>query len=154
MPRCAFDIYGVRQPGSEAYAAQLERAAAKDPRIVLRPAVQADAVIDAMRCCDLVAVPSRWLETGPLVVLEAFAAGTPVFGARLGGIAEFVTDDVDGTLVPPDDAAAWAAVIAALVAAPERVARLRAGIRPPRTMDDVAREMAELYRTLLAGAGG
>ena len=40
----------------------------------------------------------------------------------------------------------------ALAAAPERVAQLRTGIRPPRTMEDVAHDMAELYRTLLADA--
>ena len=98
-------------------------------------------------------VPSRWLETGPLVVLEAFAAGTPVLGARLGGIAELVSDRVDGVLMPPEDPGAWASAIAAIAAAPEQVARLRAGIIPPRTLDDVARDMAGLYRTLLADAG-
>jgi glycosyltransferase involved in cell wall biosynthesis len=148
-----FEIYGIRQPGCEAYAAKLEWAAAKDRRIALLPALPADAVGRAMRRCDLVVVPSRWLETGPLVVLEAFAAGTPVLGARLGGIAELVSDQVNGLLVPSQDPGVWAPAIAALATAPERVVRLRAGIRPPRTMDDVAHEMAGLYQTLLADAG-
>ena len=146
-------IYGIRQRGCEAYVARLERAAATEPRVALLSALPPDAVGGAMRRCDLVVVPSRGLETGPLVVLEAFAAGTPVLGARLGGIAELVSDQVDGLLIPPEDPGAWASAIAALAAAPERLARLRAGIRPPRTMDDVARDMAELYRTLLPGAG-
>src|SRR5262249_36116494 len=81
-------IHGVLQPGSEAYATQLKRAAAADPRISMKAALPADMVIDAMRDCDFVVVPSRWLETGPLVVLESFAAGIPVLGARLGGIVE------------------------------------------------------------------
>ena len=148
-----FEIYGIRQPGCEAYAATLDRAAATDPRIVFLPALPPEAVGEAMRRCDLVVVPSRWLETGPLVVLEAFAAGTPVLGTRLGGIAELVSDQVDGLLIPPEDPGAWASAIAALAAAPERVARLRAGIGPPRTMDDVARDMAALYKTLLGDAG-
>ena len=147
------EIYGIRQPGCEAYAATLEHAAAKDPRIVFLPALPPEAVGETMRRCDLVVVPSRGLETGPLVVLEAFAAGTPVLGTRLGGIAELVSDRVDGVLIPPEDPGAWASAIAALAAAPERVARLRAGIIPPRTLDDVARDMAGLYRTLLANAG-
>jgi glycosyltransferase involved in cell wall biosynthesis len=107
-----------------------------------------------MRRCDFVVVPSRWLETGPLVVLEAFAAGTPVLGARLGGIAELVSDDVDGVLVAPDDAPAWALTLASLANDPTRVARLRAGVRPPRTMDEVGCEMALLYRSMLPNAGG
>ncbi len=148
------DIYGIRQPGCEAYAAKLARAAGGDPRIVFRPALPPDAVGGAMRGCDLVVVPSRWLETGPLVVLEAFAAGTPVMGARRGGIGELVGDGVNGVLIPPEDPGAWAAAIAALANDRQRVAELRAGIHPPRTMADVADDMAELYRTLLADAGG
>lgn len=148
------EVYGIRQPGCEAYAAKLEGAAAMDPRIVFLPPLPPDEVDESMRHCDLVVVPSRWLETGPLVVLEAFASGTPVLGARLGGIAELVTDEVDGVLVPPENPRAWAAAIAALAGRRERVALLRAGIRPPRTMDNVAQDMAELYRTLLGDADG
>ena len=148
-----FEIYGIRQPGCEAYAAKLERGMASDRRITLRPALPPGAVAAAMRRCDIVIVPSRCLETGPLVVLEAFAVGTPVLGARLGGIAELVSDRVDGTLIPPDDPAAWASAIAALAAAPQRIAALRAGIRPPRTMEDAAREMSQLYQTLLTSGG-
>jgi glycosyltransferase involved in cell wall biosynthesis len=148
------EIYGIRQPGTAAYTAKLERAAAQDPRIALLSGLPPEAIGEAMRHCDLVLVPSRWLETGPLVVLEAFAAGTPVLGARLGGIAELVSDRTDGLLVPPEDPGAWASAIAMLAASPERVARLRAGIRPPRTMDDVAHDMAGLYQALRADAGG
>jgi glycosyltransferase involved in cell wall biosynthesis len=156
VPRASvrFEIYGVRQPGCEAYAMKLERAAAIDPRITLWSALPPDAVGEAMRRCDFVVVPSQWLETGPLVVLEAFAAGTPVLGARLGGISELVSDQVDGLLIPPEDPSAWASAIAALAVPPGRVERLRAGIRSPRTMDDVAQDMTELYRTLLANDGG
>jgi glycosyltransferase involved in cell wall biosynthesis len=143
------EIYGVRQPGCEAYFAKLKTATAADPRIKLRPALPSDAVIAAMRRCDLVAVPSRWLETGPLVVLEAFAAGTPVLGRRLGGVAELVSDDSDGVLLDADDPDVWAAEIRALANDSERIDRLRAGVRPPRTIDDVAVEMASLYRSML-----
>jgi len=128
----------------------LRRAAAADTRIRLNDTLPPDGVVEAMRSLDLVAVPSRWLETGPLVVLEAFAAGTPVLGSRLGGIAELVTDGVDGVLLPADDIAAWASAIATLAADRARMRALRAGVRPPRTMADVAREMALLYRGLAA----
>ena len=142
------DIYAVRQAGSEAYANRLERRAGRDRRISFQAALPPDAVRDAMRKCNIVAVPSRWLETGPLVVLEAFDAGTPVLGARLGGIAELVTDGKDGILVPPERPAAWAGAILDLANRPAEIARLRKGIRPPRTIDAVAGEMAEVYRSL------
>jgi glycosyltransferase involved in cell wall biosynthesis len=143
------NIYGVLQPGSNAYAARLKDAAAADHRVSMKAALPPDMVLDAMRRCDFVAVPSRGLETGPLVALESFAAGTPVLGTRLGGIAELVTDGVDGILVAPDDPAAWSLTIAELTGNPDRVSRLRAGVRAPRTMDDVAGEMAALYGAML-----
>jgi glycosyltransferase involved in cell wall biosynthesis len=142
------DIYAVRQAGSESYADRLERRAGGDRRIAFRAPLPPDSVRDAMRGCDVVAVPSRWLETGPLVVLEAFDAGTPVLGARLGGIAELVTDGKDGILVPPESTAAWAGAILDLANRPAEVARLQKSIRPPRTIDAVAGEMAEVYRSL------
>jgi glycosyltransferase involved in cell wall biosynthesis len=140
----------VLQSGSEAYASWLERSAAADERISMEAALPAHIIVDTMRGYDFVAVPSRWLETGPLVVLESFAAGTPVLGTPLGGIAELVTDGVDGMLLAPDDPSAWSFAIAQLTRDMDRVSRLRAGVRPPRTIDDVAREMAELYRAMLA----
>lgn len=144
------DIHGVRNSGSETHAALIEAAVAKDPRIALQSPVPHGAVIETMRRCDFVVVPSRCLETGPLVVLEAFAAGTPVVGSRLGGLTELVTIGVDGLLIAPNDSQTWAAEIAALSRDPERIAKLRAGVRPPRTVEDVAREMAALYDTVLA----
>jgi glycosyltransferase involved in cell wall biosynthesis len=151
LPRAplALDVYGVAQgPGDEAYRRRLEATAAGDARIAFHPTVGNQAVVPILRSYDLVAVPSRWLETGPLVVLEAFAAGVPVVGSALGGIAELVRNGVDGLLVGHRTVAAWRDVLERLSRDREQVARLRAGVRPPRTMEAVAREMTTLYEAL------
>jgi glycosyltransferase involved in cell wall biosynthesis len=97
-----------------------------------------------------VAVPSQCAETGPLVVLEAFAAGVPVLGSHLGGIAELVTDDRDGVLVdPPNRLFAWVRTLERLVKDTELLPRLRTGIRPPREMSDVAADMQAIYAELM-----
>jgi len=57
---------------------------------------------DLMAAADLLAMPSRY-EGLPLVLLEAMAAGLPVVGTRIPGIAEVVTDGVEGSLVAADD---------------------------------------------------
>ncbi len=101
-----------------------------------------------LRDYDLLVVPSQWLETGPLVVLEAFAAGIPVLGSRLGGIAELVKDGENGILVEADSVAAWAAALNRLSRESELLRRLRSGVRPPRTMADVAEEMLALYHSI------
>ena len=110
--RVQVDIFAVRQAGGpDQLYDWLAAQAHLDSRLTLRAAVASDEVIGVMADYDLIAVPSRWLETGPLVVLEAFAAGVPVLGADLGGIAELVHNGIDGILVPPDDTVAWAAAI-------------------------------------------
>jgi glycosyltransferase involved in cell wall biosynthesis len=147
------DVYGIDQSGAAGPVHErLRRQAAADPRLQLRPPLAQAHVPAAMAGYDLVAVPSRWLETGPLVVLEAFAAGVPVLGAMLGGIAELVADGVDGVLVAPGDPAAWAEAMVRLAADRPRVEALQAGVRPPRTMDAAAADMAALYDRLLAPA--
>jgi len=145
------DIYGVHQPGSERDIAWLKAEAKRDKRLRVMPAVPPADVISVMASYDLVAIPSRWLETGPLVALEAFAASVPVIGARLGGILELVRDGVDGVLVEPDDPAAWAAVIAQLSSDRRRVCELRAEIVPPRTMDAAADDMVAVYSNRTIG---
>jgi glycosyltransferase involved in cell wall biosynthesis len=144
------DIFAIRQAvGPDRVHDWLAAQVQQDLRLTLRPAVAPDAVIGIMADYDLIAVPSRWLETGPLVVLEAFAAGVPVLGANLGGIAELVRDGVDGILVVPDDAAAWAATISRLADDRTVINVLRARVAPPRTMDAVAEDMAALYTRIL-----
>ena len=95
----------------------------------------------------MVAVPSQSMETGPLVVLEAFAAGLPVLGSALGGIADKVRDGVDGVLVSPfDNEAAWAGALQRLGDDVGQVARMARAVQFPRTMADVAAETDALYR--------
>jgi hypothetical protein len=45
---------------------------------------------------DWVVVPSIWYENAPLVIQEAFQHGKPVICSDIGGMAEAVTDGVDG----------------------------------------------------------
>jgi glycosyltransferase involved in cell wall biosynthesis len=97
-------------------------------------------------------VPSQWLETGPLVVLEAFAAGTPVLGSNLGGIAELVNDGANGRLVPHDDLTAWMRALQDLERDRSIVARLRAGVRPPRTVREVSEDMQRVYARICSGS--
>ena len=99
---------------------------------------------------DVLAVPSLWPETGPLVVLEAFAAGVPVVGSDLGGIPELVADGVNGLLFPVGDYIALADQLVRLITERDLLARLRAGIRPPRTLADLADDLLPEYRRLVA----
>ena len=123
--------------------------ATRDSRIRIAEPLSRSSVPEALASFDLLAVPSQWLETGPLVVLEAQAVGTPVIGSNLGGIAELVRHGVDGWLVPAKDVQAWTDAIATLAKDADLLAKLRQGIQPVRTMDTVASEMSALYHEIL-----
>lgn len=152
--RINLDIYGiVESAASDRYYRELIAAAAGDPRIVFRHPVPSTDVVALLQGYDVVVVPSRWLETGPLVVLEAFAAGTPVIGSQLGGIAELVSDGVDGLLVSRDSPQAWREVLERVDRERELLVRLRHGIRPPRSMADAADDMMAVYRHVVEGLG-
>jgi glycosyltransferase involved in cell wall biosynthesis len=144
------DVFGVAQGESGLrYQEDIRRLATMDHRVEFRSPVSSSDVITTLRNYDLLAVPSQWLETGPLVVLEAFAAGVPVIGSRLGGIAELVRDGVNGILVESRDVKAWSSVLLRLSKDRSLIQALRQNIRPPRTMATVASEMAALYRRIL-----
>ena len=65
-----------------------------------------------------VVVPSRWLETFGLVVVEAMAAGVPSVVAGHSSLAELVDDGVTGLAHAPGDAASLASALGQIVRAP------------------------------------
>jgi glycosyltransferase involved in cell wall biosynthesis len=54
------------------------------------------ALHDVVRSARAVVLPSEWYENAPVSVLEAYALGKPVIGARVGGIPELVRENETG----------------------------------------------------------
>ncbi len=143
------DVFGVAQDVDGAnYRADLVTMSSGDSRVRFRGPLPADRVVDMLASYDATVVPSQWLETGPLTVLESFAARTPVIGSNLGGISELVAHDRDGWLVRHADIDAWGIALRRLAGDRALLDRLRAGIRPPRSTDDVARDMVAVYERI------
>jgi phosphatidylinositol alpha-mannosyltransferase len=69
---------------------------------------------------DVLCAPSLAGESFGMVLIEAFAAGTPVIASRIAGYRDVVTDDVDGVLVPPADPQALAEELQRFWLEPER----------------------------------
>lgn len=78
---------------------------------------------------DVFVLPSMFQETFGLVILEAFAAGIPVIGARSGGIPELVKDDHTGLLVDQGDVDGLCHAMRRLLLDPELRKRLGAAAR-------------------------
>jgi glycosyltransferase involved in cell wall biosynthesis len=88
--------------GDGSLRAAAEDAASRNPRIVVRGAVPADAVGPYFAHAIATLVPSLTYEVAPTVVLESFARRTPVIARDLGGISEFVTESGGGVLFRTD----------------------------------------------------
>jgi len=61
-----------------------------------------DDVVNLLGASDAFVLSSRW-EGGPLVAMEAMAAGLPVVATRVGDVSRMVTDGETGLVVPPDN---------------------------------------------------
>lgn len=85
------------------------------PRVLLVPEVADDLLPAVYRAATLVAFPSV-AEGYGLPALEALAAGVPLLVSDIPVLAEVCGDAA--VRVPPDDPAAWAAAIIALLADP------------------------------------
>ncbi|MBB5762265.1 glycosyltransferase [Methylorubrum rhodesianum] len=99
-------------------------------------------------------VPSLWYEGLPMVVAEAFAAGTPVIASRIGALAHLVEDGVTGLLVAPGDPAALAEAIERLRGRPEEARRMGAAARAAYlrdwTEEATTAALLTIYRKALA----
>jgi glycosyltransferase involved in cell wall biosynthesis len=146
------DLFGVIQDGtSRMYEQELRRSASGDTRVRFLAPLPAEDVVPRLREYDFLAVPSQCVETGPLVVLEASAAGIPVIGSNLGGISELVEHEQNGLLVDAADTTAWIRALERICCEPALACRLRAGVRLPRAMSVVADEMIALYHKAIEG---
>jgi glycosyltransferase involved in cell wall biosynthesis len=102
-----------------------------------------------MRDIDWVVLPSRWWENSPLVVQEAFMHGRPVICSGIGGLAEKVTDEVNGLHFLVGDSDNLASVIERAVTEPGLWERLRRGIPHVYDVEEHVASLTQLYRELL-----
>ncbi len=103
-----------------------------------------------LAAADVFVCPSRHEPLGN-VVIEAFSAARPVVASDIDGPAALIAQDRTGLKVPPDDPAALAEAIAALLDDPARAARLAAAGRAAFEADHAAAPVLARWRAGLAG---
>jgi D-inositol-3-phosphate glycosyltransferase len=101
-------------------------------------------------------VTTPWYEPFGMTPVEAMACGTPVVGARVGGIQYSVLDGATGYLVPPNDPVALAERLNQICCSRRLAERLSSGaVRRAHTLfrwERVARSLAALYADVEAAA--
>ena len=98
-----------------------------------------------MAATDWVIVPSIWWENSPMVIQEAFNHGRPVICSDIGGMAEKVTNGVDGVHFRARNAQSLCDTIARLVADSSVWDTLSAGITAAPSVAQIAQSHLDLY---------
>lgn len=76
-----------------------------------------DKVFEYYQAADAYVCSSLY-EGGPLVVMESMWAGLPTISTRVGGVPDFVENEVSGLVVPPGDVAALRKAMQRLIREP------------------------------------
>jgi len=116
----------------------------------LRPRDEVRAIIGG---AAMLVLPSQWFEGFPLVLVEAYARGTPVVAARIGSLAELVVPGETGLHFSAGDAAGLAAQVRELWADDARRQRLRHGARARFDAEYTAPRNLELLLDIYRAAG-
>ncbi len=84
-------------------------------------------ILELVRGAVLQLVPSEWYEGFPMVILEAYACGTPVVASTIGSLDEIVIEGMTGRKFPPGSPAQLAMTVRETIAS-----LMSSGITRPR----------------------
>jgi glycosyltransferase involved in cell wall biosynthesis len=147
----------VAGEGPELLALRTRADAVAPGRVTFHGRLAGPDVQELLRGAAVAAVPSRWYENQPMIVLEAFACGTPVVASDLGGAGELVAAGSDGALVAANDPGALAAAIEPFLRDPTRARAMgRAGrnkVEVEFSPERHLRGLDEVYAEATAAAG-
>jgi glycosyltransferase involved in cell wall biosynthesis len=118
------------------------------PVHIIPRAAQAD-MPDLYAEMDVLLAPSTWPESFGLVAREALASGLWVVASDLGAMGEDIEPGVNGFVVDVSSPDALAAVLAQISADPARYLHSPPSSRTPRTAEEQAADLAEIYRGIL-----
>jgi glycosyltransferase involved in cell wall biosynthesis len=138
--------YPLTVVGDGPLARQL--AASAPSNVQIRGPLDAAGVAEEMSRAAFLVVPSIWYEMLPMVIIEAFAAGLPVLGSRIGGLAETIGDDVNGRHFAAGDVADMARVVRDTASDPAALERMGTAAR---STYEARYSAAAVYRAQMAG---
>src|SRR5918998_716984 len=101
-----------------------------------------------MQSIDWTIIPSIWWENSPIVIQESFYHGRPMICSNIGGMAEKITDGVDGLHFRVGSSEDLVDHVTEALTNPGLWDRLRAGIKQPISYEECARQHLDLYRSL------
>jgi glycosyltransferase involved in cell wall biosynthesis len=132
------------------------RAAGKTGQCEFRGEVTRDEKLAMLDGCDVFSMPTQYVESKGISVLEAWSRGVPVVQPAHGSFPELIDKTGGaGVLVPPGDANALAEALATLLSdrgKRDQMGRLgRDAVAAQFTDDHMARNMIAVFESLVGG---
>jgi len=145
-------IAGARRVGTAQVEGAIEELPAElQARVRLETDVPEARKAELFATFDVFASPSAFESFG-ITFLEAWSAGLPIVGCRVGAVASVVRDGTDGLLVDPGEPRQLAAALERLLADPAERARLgamgREAVIARHSWPAITKQVAELYSSL------
>lgn len=146
-------LYGTgSDEAALAYKQKIEKLINGNPNIKVAPTLTRNQLPTVISEHDALVVPSRWLESGPYVILEAHAAGIAVIASPLGGNVELLKDGQNGLLVDANTPEGWERMITHILLNPGTLKQVKGAQTSVRTIHDAADDMERIYKQLMADA--
>lgn len=134
--------------GEDKYAQEVKKYIYSLPHFKWYENLKPEAIASLMRQNDLLVLPSQ-SEMSPLVVLEAFACRLPVLGSDIPPITDNVIDGINGLTFKVNDTESLASAINSVLSNSQKIKEFRNNIKAVRTLNDVASELIDVYRSIL-----
>jgi glycosyltransferase involved in cell wall biosynthesis len=139
------DIYG--KITDTKFADKCNKLASKiSNRISWKGVVKPTEVISILANYDALILPSNIQEMAPLLIQEAFAAKLPVIASDVSGVAEQISDGLNGLLFSRGDSSSLCKQLAKVIDNREILFRLKQNIKTPVGFDKVAMDIAGIYK--------
>lgn len=125
----AWHLMGINAPqlriigsGPEEQALRQMASNYKLDNVEFKPFLEYEEVMEHLKACAFVIVPSVCHDNAPMAALEAMAMGKAIVASRVGGLPDQVQDGKTGLLVQAGDPESLANAMASLVRDPDRIA--------------------------------
>jgi glycosyltransferase involved in cell wall biosynthesis len=145
--KIAVYIYGSAK--DEAYLNRLKDSVKGKGNIFWKGPIAQQNVISTISRYDALVIPSATSEMSPLVIQEAFAAGVPVIGSNVAGIAEQVEEGKTGLLFTFLNEQSLKEKLLFLIQNPLYLRSLQKNILPPNEFETVVAAYFNIYKELI-----
>lgn len=146
--RVHLNVYGGFDPEKDEHHAELAALAEGAP-VTFHGRFDNSRLSEVYAEIDVLIVPSVWYENSPITIHEAFLTETPVLASAIGGMAEFVRDEVDGLHFEVGSDEDLARQMRRLAEEPDLLPRLcSADWMAVKTIEQNGQEMQARYRGL------